>query len=549
MSRRFTLTPLACALALHLLPVSAMAETTLPASQQQQVDYDIPAGSLEDVLLAISQRSGNAIAYDQEQVIGLHGPAIRGRLTRQQALDTALRGSGLGYSSTPSGAVRIHRQADATPASAPLTPAAAPRLGAVQVIGTRRSDVGALQGAAPVDIIGSDELRRTGQDSLARALENLVPSVTYPQINGTDGVSAQRPVLLRGLAADQVLVLVLVNGKRRHASAFVNTKATLGRGSQAVDLATIPVSAIDHIELLRDGASAQYGSDAIAGVINIVLKDQDHGGEAQASVGQYTKGDGFSRSLSGWKGFSLPGDGYLTFSAEGVESERTSTAGADLRQFYPAGDAREAEADRHWRYGSPGLGDWKIGVNAGTFLDDTTELYGFATYQDRTAESQAVFRRPIDANNITSVYPDGFLPLLDVRSRDGAATSGIKFEDALLGRFDLSASYGRNRIDYHLGDSINASLGAGSPRSFDAGALVNDQAQLSLDHVKEFAVGYGAGPLVFSSGLAWRREGYEVIAGDTASWVQGSVLPTRAGGGQGFPGTQPGDEGDAAREK
>ena len=547
MSRRFTLTPLACALALHLLPATVLAETaSAPASLQQQLDYDIPAGSLEEVLLAISQRSGKAIAYDQAQVAGRHGPAIRGNLTSQQALDSALQGSGLGYSSTPSGAVRIHRQADHTPAATPLTPAAAPRLGTVQVLGTRRSDVTALEGSAPVDIIDGDALRRTGHDSLAKALETLVPSVTYPQINGTDGVSAQRPVLLRGLAADQVLVLV--NGKRRHASAFVNTKATLGRGSQAVDLATLPVSAIDHIELLRDGASAQYGSDAIAGVINIVLKDRDHGGEAQASVGQYTKGDGFSRSLSGWKGFSLPGDGYLTFSAEGVESERTSTAGADLRQFYPAGDSREADADRHWRYGSPGLGDWKIGVNAGTFLNEATELYGFATYQDRTAESQAVFRRPIDANNITSVYPNGFLPLLDVRSRDGAATTGIKFEDSLLGRFDLSATYGRNRIDYHLGDSINASLGASSPRSFDAGALVNEQTQVSLDHVKEFAVGYGAGPLVFSSGLAWRREGYEVIAGDTASWVQGSVLPTRAGGAQGFPGTQPSDEGSYSRK-
>ncbi|MFD2644373.1 TonB-dependent receptor [Pseudomonas japonica] len=546
MHQRFTLASLACVLAIQGLPATVFADSaTAPASQQQQVEYDIPAGSLEDVLLAISQRSSKAIVYDQAQVAGLHGPAVRGRFTAQQALDTALRGSGLGHSSSPSGAVRIHRLDDSA-AAAPLTPAAAPRLGTVQVIGTRRSDIGALQASAPVDIIQGEALRRTGHDSLAKALETLVPSVSYPQINGTDGVSAQRPVLLRGLAADQVLVLV--NGKRRHASAFVNTKATLGRGSQAVDLSTLPVAAVDHIELLRDGASAQYGSDAIAGVINIVLKDRDQGGEAQASTGQYSKGDGFSRSLSGWQGFSLPGDGYLTVSAEGVKSERTSTDGADLRRFYPAGDPREANAERHWRYGSPGLDDWKLGANAGAFITEHTELYGFATYQDRTAESQAVYRRPIDANNIVSVYPDGFLPLLDVRSRDAAGTAGIKYEDDALGRFDLSATYGRNRIDYHLGDSLNASLGPASPRSFDAGALINDQAQLSLDHVKEFAVGYSAAPLVFSSGLAWRHEGYEVLAGDTASWVQGRVLPSRAGGAQGFPGTRPSDEGDYSRK-
>jgi iron complex outermembrane receptor protein len=543
----FTLAPLACALALGglALPSLVLAQNDA-AAVQKVIDFNIPAGALDEVLLSISQQSGHPIAFDPPLVEGRASPSIRGRLSQEQALGIALSGSQLGFSQTASGAVLIHRLTDnTTPAAATSNEPAAPRLKSVEVIGTRRSDVTALQSAAPVDVISNEQLERAGTDNLAKALETLVPSVNYPQVNGTDGVSSQRPVSLRGLAADQVLVLV--NGKRRHASAFVNTKATLGRGSQAVDLSTIPVSAVDHIEVLRDGASAQYGSDAIAGVINIVLKEQDHGGAVQSTFGQYTKGDGFRRSIGGWTGFTLPGDGFLTLSGEGLRSERTSTGGTDGRQFYPTGDAREADADRHWRYGSPGLEDWNLALNTGLSLNDAVDLYGFATYQDRTGESQATFRRPIDANNLVAVYPNGFLPLLDVRSRDASVTGGVKIRDDSLGTFDLSANYGRNRIDYHLSDSLNASLGPASPTRFNAGALVNEQTNVSLDHVKAFKVGWGAGPLVFSSGLAWRNEAYEVIAGDLASWTHGTALPARAGGAQGFPGTQDSDEGRYAR--
>ncbi|MBK5477390.1 MULTISPECIES: TonB-dependent receptor [unclassified Pseudomonas] len=543
----FTLAPLACALALGglTLPTLALAQNEA-TSVQTVIDFNIPAGPLDEVLLSISQQSGHPIAFDPPLVEGRASRSIQGRLSQEQALGIALSGSQLGFSQTASGAVLIHRLAStAAPAAAINSEPQAPRLKSVEVIGTRRSDVTALQSAAPVDVISSEQLERAGTDNLAKALETLVPSVNYPQVNGTDGVSSQRPVSLRGLAADQVLVLV--NGKRRHASAFVNTKATLGRGSQAVDLSTIPVSAVDHIEVLRDGASAQYGSDAIAGVINIVLKEQDHGGAVQSTFGQYTKGDGFRRSVGGWTGFTLPGDGFLTLSGEGLRSERTSTGGTDGRQFYPTGDAREADADRHWRYGSPGLEDWNLALNSGLSLNDAVDLYGFATYQDRTGESQATFRRPIDPNNLVAVYPNGFLPLLDVRSRDASVTGGVKIRDEQLGSFDLSANYGRNRIDYHLSDSLNASLGPASPTSFNAGALVNEQTNVGLDHVKEFKVGWGAGPLVFSSGLAWRNESYEVIAGDLASWTHGTALPARAGGAQGFPGTQDSDEGRYAR--
>lgn len=529
------------AFASALVAGGAWAQEGTPAAQERVTQFNLEAGPLADTLLDISRLTGQPISFDQALVQGYNSPAIRGALSRDQALNAALQGSGLGFSRIGGGAVLVHRR-DVPQASVPAV--VAPQLKTVTVIGSRRTDLAALDAPAPVDILTAQQIQAVGSTNLAKVLETLVPSVNFPQINGTDGVSSQRPATLRGLAADQVLVLV--NGKRRHASAFVNTKATLGRGSQSVDLSTIQVSSIERIEVLRDGASAQYGSDAIAGVINIVLRQDDHGGDLQGSVGQYSKGDGFTRSVSGLKGFSLPGDGFLTLNAEGSRQERTSVGGSDSRRFYPAGDPREASADRDWRYGSPGLGDFKIGANSGFSLNDQVEAYGFATYQDRTTHSQALFRRPVDANNLPAVYPDGFLPLLDVRSRDGAATAGLKFDDDTLGNFDLSATYGQNRIQYNVGDSLNASFGTASPHDFDAGTLVNEQTNVSLDHVKNFSVGYAEQPLVFSSGLTWRKEEYEVIAGEPASWQHGGAN-AKAAGAQGFPGIQDSDEGRYAR--
>lgn len=516
-------------------------EKTITTSEQVQTYFDIPAGPLEDVLLSISQHIGQAISFDPSLVQGYSSPAIRGNLSRDQALNHALNSTGLSVTLGEGGALYISKVKSTQPA---IVVPSTPKLKAVEVIGTRRNDVSALSTASPVDIITAQQIQQVGSTNLSKVLETLAPSVSFPQINGTDGVSSQRPASLRGLASDQVLVLV--NGKRRHASAFVNTKSTLGRGSQSVDLSTIQVSSIERIEVLRDGASAQYGSDAIAGVINIVLRQDDHGGDLHSLVGQYSKGDGFTRDIAGVKGFTLPGDGFLTVNAEGSRQERTSVGGTDGRQFYPVGDSREASADRNWRYGSPGLGDFKLGANSGFSINDQIEAYGFATYQDRTAHSQGMFRRPIDPNNLPEVYPNGFLPLLDVRSRDGAVNGGLKYDDSVWGSFDLSANYGQNRIDYSVDDSINASLGAATPHDFDAGTLVNEQTNLTLDHVKNFEVGYGYGPLVLSSGLGWRKEKYEVIAGETTSWVHGTAN-NKAAGSQGFPGIQESDEGSYTR--
>ena len=423
-------------------------------------------------------------------------------------------------------------------------------IGNVVVLGTRRANTTELSSPAPVDVYSSRQLVETGAVNLNQALQALAPSFQYNVTAGLDGVATIRPAALRGLSPAQTLVLI--NGKRAHLSAFVNAKSGQGRGSQAFDLATIPLAAIERVEVLRDGAAAQYGSDAIAGVINIVLRAQDGGGNVTAQAGKYTEGDGFGRTLSGWKGFALPGDGFLTLAAEGIDAHRTTIReGSDSRAFYFAGDPREKTdaARRTWRVGNPAVEEGNAVLNAEWGLAENVRAYVFGNVGDRLGKSQGLFRRPNDNGTVRAVFPDGFLPLLDTRSKDAALNGGIRFGTADSGLVDLSVNHGRNRVEYNIPDSINASLGAASPRSFFAGAMENTQDNVALDYVRNVGVGFAAEPLVVSAGAAYRHEKFSIGAGDEASWIAGPVRVLdgpNAGqrapaGAQGFPGYRPDD--------
>src|SRR5690554_7140355 len=193
------------------------------------------------------------------------------------------------------------------------------------VTGTRVSDRTVAESQSPIDIISSDALQATGTTELATALARALPSLNFPRPALTDGTSAIRPAQLRGLAPDQVLVLV--NGKRRHPSSLLNLNGTIGRGSAPVDLNTIPISAIERVEVLRDGASAQYGSDAIAGVVNVVLKGEPGGGGLALSHGQYSAGDGAQTQIADDAGLPLGGDrGFVHLSAQANRQDFTNRA-------------------------------------------------------------------------------------------------------------------------------------------------------------------------------------------------------------------------------
>lgn len=411
------------------------------------------------------------------------------------------------------------------------------RLDTVVVVGTHRSDVTALQSAAPVDVLSGEELQQTGASDLSAALTALSPSFSFPQSpQGAFAGSIAQGASLRGLASDQVLVLV--NGKRRHTSANVTRQGLVNaRGAAAVDLSLIPLSAIERVEILRDGAAAQYGSDAIAGVINIVLKERDEGGNAGYRFGGYKKGDGLQRKLSGWKGFALPNDGFLTLAFDAGSQDPASDTRDDNRLFYPGSTSIDTPREqnnryRNWRWGSGNVSDqYNFTANAEMGLSEGLSAYGFATYAHKNTDAENFFDPPTTLrSNYGSValarYPDGRLPVTRYGLEDYAVTGGLRFEHDALGNFDLALNYGNNRVDSTDRNAINPSWGNSSPSTIYTGRREADQTNLTLDWTRDFANAWLFKPLTVSAGLAWRQENYDLSEGDAAGWSNGPLFNT-----------------------
>lgn len=414
------------------------------------------------------------------------------------------------------------------------------------VTGSRVAKRSKLETLAPVDVVSSTALTQQATPEMAQALANLIPSMDFPRPAITDGTDSVRPATLRGLAPDQTLVLL--NGKRYHSSALVNVNGSIGRGSAAVDLNTIPAVAIDRVEVLRDGASAQYGSDAIAGVINLRLREASHGGGVSASWGQYdtnvvtarnpngrTANDGNVYTLSGWQGLPLGADGYLTVSAD--YTFRNPTNRSDL-------DPRTVPFKVTARYGDPRVESKTFYANAGKPLANGFEAYGWLGYQNRVGDSAANPRLATNANNVASIFPNGFLPLITTDIDDLSAGGGVK--GSLSGfAVDASLSYGKNKVQYGVENSVNASLGAASPTTFDAGAMEYDMLTANLDLSRPVSLGL-ATPSQLAFGAEYRSETYQITAGTAPSYIFGGAAG-KAAGAQGFPGFQPANAVDKSR--
>jgi iron complex outermembrane receptor protein len=419
----------------------------------------------------------------------------------------------------------------------------------IVITGTRVVGRSRLDTLAPVDVVTAKTLQQRGSTELATALAATVPSITFPRPSNTDGTDSVRPAVLRGQGPDQTLVLV--NGTRRHATALVNLNGSVGRGSAAVDLNAIPSVALDRIEVLRDGAAAQYGSDAIAGVVNLRLREADHGGGATVTLGQYRtsfKGlqtgakrdihDGTTRTVAGWQGLKLGSDGFLTLSAE--YRDRDFTNRSDI-------DTRVTPQRVTSRFGDPETNDVTFYANAGKPIGDTWEAYGWYGYQQRDAEASATYRLPTDASqNITSVYPNGYLPLITTNTEDVTAAGGLR-GDWNGFKIDANLVYGKNDIDFGVKNTLNPSYGPTSPTNFKAGGLTYDQLVFGLDVSREVEVGL-AGPLNVAFGLEARKETFQINAGEVASYARGTVSPSLAFGSRGFTGFTPSNEVDVDRD-
>ncbi|MFZ6872030.1 TonB-dependent receptor plug domain-containing protein [Undibacterium sp. Di27W] len=408
-----------------------------------------------------------------------------------------------------------------------------PQSDTVIVTGTRSIKRTVSDSEAPVDILTSKDLQSTGSGELAAVLSRLLPSLNFPRPAVADGTSASRPAQLRGLSPDQTLVLV--NGKRWHTSAVVNVNGTAGRGSSPADLNTIPISSIEKIEVLRDGAAAQYGSDAIAGVINIILKKGADGGEVQAGTGQYSKRDGTQASLSANFGTSLGDKGWARFTAEQRNQNETNRAGADFRN--PAeplyGKVNQVQGD-------PKLQQTNLGVNAALALTTDIELYGFANYSRRNTDAAATWRTAYTTGTTlrTPLYPNGFLPNEAAVNTDVSVVGGVKGRTDGW-RWDASLNYGSSEFSLDVTNTVNLSLGATSPTRFYAGKLKNTQTLANFDAAREIEFAGLANPLTLALGAEYRRDQYEIGAGEANSYF--------GSGAQGFSGFQPSNAGSFSR--
>lgn len=455
---------------------------------------------------------------------------------------------------------------------------AAATLEAVSTLGTRGEARTVIDAPVPIDVLSATEIKQTGRTETAQMIQAVAPSFNFPRTSIGDGTDAVRPATLRGLAPDQTLVLV--NGKRRHNSALVNVNGFVGRGSAPVDINAIPASMIDHIEILRDGAAAQYGSDAIAGVINIVLKKGTPGaftttiGEDYTTynrpdnytpfpmqVGDRQARDGkvFQTALD--HGWNFSQDAYLHVTGELRDRGFTNRTLPDPRRQYFPGDPRETDPNLptpgriNHRQGDAATHDVQGFFNGGTSFG-ALGFYTFGGVSVRRSEAPGFWRRPNDDRTLRNLYPNGFLPMIHGNVDDASIAAGLT---GLLGgwNWDLGSVYGGNQFAFTIKNSANVSLGPTSPTEFDAGKLRFRQSTTTLDFNRDFKDVLPF-PVNVAAGAEFRADNYEIVAGETASWINGGAKvldangnpTTRPGapGSQVFPGFKPdsgGRKGDA----
>ncbi|MBQ0788905.1 MAG: TonB-dependent receptor [Oceanihabitans sp.] len=449
----------------------------------------------------------------------------------------------------------------------------------VILVGSRSPRRTAVDTAVPVDVLDVAGIASiTGKVEVNEILQYAAPSFNASKQSGSDGADHVVPASLRGLGPDQTLVLI--NGKRRHQSSLVNIFGTRGRGNSGTDLNAIPASAIKRIEVLRDGASAQYGSDAIAGVINIVLKDNTEGFSGGLTYGAYSTaiGDGWEEK-SGETLYNVEGENRLDgkdrkYDGETVKIDLNYGAALGKDGGFVNFTTEFLSKDNtlrpgfSWRkgYGSAGVDGFNFMINAAVPVGDKTEVYAFGGRNFRDTDAYAFSRDSFDDGDnrsVPSLYPDGFTPRITSNITDVSVSAGVRHEMNNGWNADFNNTYGKNNFHYYIKDSNNASMQDASPTDFDAGGHYLSQNTTGVDFNKYFE-DVAAG-LSIAFGMEYRTENFGIFAGEVASYAlyddngipltnpdtqtvatdsNGDELP---GGSQGFPGYSPANEIDRSR--
>ncbi len=426
-------------------------------------------------------------------------------------------------------------------------------------LGSRAKPKSLLKNTAAVDIISPQQLTSSSQIELSHILHYIIPSFHSTNQTIADGTDHIDPATLRGLGPDQVLVLV--NGKRRHSSSLLNVNGTIGRGSVGTDFNAIPIAAIDRIEILRDGATSQYGSDAIAGVINIVLKKQTEVIQLDNRAGINTEGDGFNIYSSANFGLNIGKEGYVNVTAEYREREAINRAGDYTGSVY-SNDLTEDQTliTQNNFFGQTGYSDRQVmeigsaetqnltlSFNGEIKMSDNATFYIHGGRNYREGKSKGFYRFPKDEDRVVlELFPNGFSPEILTDIQDDAVALGVRGVKNDW-NIDFSHSIGTNKLDYTVNNSNNASLGIASPRTFYAGGFMYNQNTTNLDISRTFDWLSGVN---IAFGAELRVENYQIIAGEEASYINGGstyvnelgVELPRVIGAQVFPGFQPESE-------
>ena len=449
----------------------------------------------------------------------------------------------------------------------------------VLLVGSRSPRRTAVDTAVPVDVLDVAGIASTtGKVEVNEILQYAAPSFNASKQSGSDGADHIVPASLRGLGPDQTLVLI--NGKRRHQSSLVNIFGTRGRGNSGTDLNAIPASAIKRIEVLRDGASAQYGSDAIAGVINIVLKDNTDGFTGGITYGAYSTaiGDGWEEA-TGETLYNVEGENRLdgkSKKSDGTTVKIDANYGASLGKnggfinFTTEFLSKEntLRPGFSWRkgYGSAGVDGFNFMVNASLPVDDNTEIYAFGGRNFRDTNANAFSRSSFadgDNRSVPSLHPNGFTPRITSNIIDASVSAGVRHTMSNGWNVDFNNTFGKNNFHYYIKNSNNASMQDASPTDFDAGGHFLSQNTTGVDFNRYFED--VASGINVAFGMEYRTENFGIFAGEVASYAlydengipitnpatqvvatdsNGDELP---GGSQGFPGYSPDNEVDRSR--
>jgi iron complex outermembrane receptor protein len=471
----------------------------------------------------------------------------------------------------------------------------------VVTTGTRKEGQSPTETLSPIDVLGGQAISDQATFDMTEGLAKVAPSFNTQRFPVADGTAFIRPVSLRNLSPDQTLVLI--NGSRRHRSPLVNLQfaplGTVNQGAHAVDFSMFPSLAIKRIEVLRDGASAQYGSDAIAGVVNVILKDASEGVSFMAQTGEYFEGDGSRTTIAANVGLPLGDAGFINITGERSTADKTSRGGPwfdcpDVVSF--VGESAVPLDGNCIRWGDPDDETTKFFINAGVDINDSVELYATASFGDKEVLGDFFYRDPyipdatgatqvathgslivdVDGNGIPddvpseqvqgliddgfnpadyltpsaaspsgyiflnpiqSQFPGGFNPDFGADISDQAFVIGVRGETARGLSWDFTARTATAEADYVLSNTVNPSLGRLSPTSFEPGKLTQEETEFNADFVTSLDVGAFSSPLNFAFGAEFRQETYKVGAGDPASIEIGPVrnFGVWSNGFQGFP--------------